>query len=63
MDFSIGISRENLKEVKDFLETDLLFDAMNIYGLEFESMALLLQAVIDRVEEIEKELGDDDGDE
>lgn len=57
--FEMNISRENLEEVKMFMDSKLV-SVMNDYGLSIEEMALVLDALFAKIKELEEYFGDGD---
>ena len=60
--FSVDIDMKVIEEVRDFLESDEcdFVDNMNRAGLSFPAMALVIQAIESKCNEIEKELNEED---
>ena len=58
--FEMSISRENLEEVKMFVDSELV-SVMNEYGLSIEEMGLVLDALFAKIKELEEYFGDDNG--
>lgn len=56
--FEMEISRENLEKIKIFIDSELV-SVMNDYGLSIEEMALVLDALFEKIKEIERTLGDE----
>lgn len=56
--FSTSIDRETIQEVREFLMSDdcEFVDNMNRAGLSFPAMALIIQAIEDKCNEIENAL-------
>lgn len=56
--FSTSISRETIQEVRNFLMSDdcEFVENMNRAGLSFPAMALIIQAIEDKCNEIENAL-------
>jgi len=57
--FEVNISRENLEEVKIFVDSKLV-SVMNDYGLSIEEMTLVLDALFAKIEELEEYFSDGD---
>lgn len=57
--FEMEISRENLEEIKIFIDSELV-SVMNDYGLSIEEMALVLDALFAKIKELEEYFGDGD---
>jgi hypothetical protein len=60
--FSVDINMKDVIAVREFLESDdcHLVEDMNEAGLEFSAMALVIQAITDKLNEVEKELTKED---
>ena len=59
--FHTMINRETIQEVRDFLMSDdcEFVDNMNRAGLSFPAMALIIQAIEDKCNEIENALDEE----
>lgn len=59
--FHTMINRETIQEVRDFLMSDEceFVENMNRAGLSFPAMALIIQAIEDKCNEIEKALDEE----
>lgn len=59
--FHTMINRETVQEVRDFLMSDdcEFVENMNSAGLSFPAMALIIQAIEDKCNEIEKALDEE----
>ena len=60
--FSIDVDMNDVIAIREFLESDEchLVQDMNRAGLEFSAMALVIQAIADKLNEVEKELTKED---
>lgn len=59
--FSTSINRETIQEVRDFLMSEdcRFVENMNRAGLSFPAMALIIQAIEDKCNEIENALDEE----
>ena len=57
--FEIEISRENLEEIKMFIDSELV-SVMDDYGLDISEMGFVLDTLFGKIKEIERTLGDED---
>jgi hypothetical protein len=60
--FSTTIDKETIQEVRNFLSSDKckFVDNMNRAGLSFGAMALVIQAIEDKCNDIENQLESED---
>lgn len=60
--FSVDVDMNDVIAIREFLESDdcHLVEDMNKAGLEFSAMALVIQAIADKCNEVEKELTKED---
>ena len=59
--FRTSVDKDTIKEVRDFLMSDKcnFVDNMNRAGLSFSAMALVIQAITDKCNEIENILDEE----
>jgi uncharacterized protein (UPF0305 family) len=60
--FNVDIDMNDVIAIREFLESDEceFVQNMNQAGLEFSAMALVIQAINDKLNEVEKELTKED---
>ena len=56
--FEIEISRENLEEIKMFIDSELV-SVMDNYGLDISEMGFVLDTLFGKIKEVERTLGDE----
>ena len=52
---NMSISERDIRDIKDYINSGKLIKNMNENGLSFESMAIILQTVMEKCDEIIKE--------
>lgn len=60
MNTEITINKNNIENVRDFIESGLFIDCMNINGLSFSEKSFVLQTLYDRCNEVENILSSGD---
>ena len=53
MEFEISLDKDDIKEVREFIESDSFADLMNRKGLGFPAMAFVMQKLFNACDEAE----------
>lgn len=57
--FEVAITKEDITDINNFLESGVLVNEMNKIGLSFGAMALILNSITSECERISTEMGDE----
>lgn len=60
--FSVNIDKDTIKEIRDFLDSDDCDFVQNMTqaNLSFPAMALIINAIVEKCDEVEKKLNEEE---
>ena len=57
--FEVAITKKDITDINNFLESGVLVNEMNKIGLSFSAMALILNSITSECERVSTEMGDE----
>ena len=57
--FEVAITKKDITDINNFLESGVLVNEMNKIGLSFGAMALILNSITSECERVSTEMGDE----
>ena len=57
--FEVTITKKDITDINNFLESGVLVNEMNKIGLSFGAMALILNSITSECERVSTEMGDE----